>query len=154
MWKSPWLTVHTPPVIPANTTTTTLEAVWAVCAGIWPDAVALPGSVEVFDKAVLAVPADVARNILAAGGTSPPIEQAILSLVQYDPAVEITLHTDESYLPKNKAHWREFNYRADMSPEGFVDTFEVPHPAISPNCGHCLPPHTPTPTSIHPPARS
>jgi hypothetical protein len=69
------------------------------------------GVSEDFDGVVLAVGANVARSLLGRGGTSSHWEQFLLQLVQYGEMVEMILHTDRSFLPAARRHWRSFHFR-------------------------------------------
>ena len=61
---------------------------------------------ERFDHVVLATHSDIARAIL--GSSATPGEAAALEAIAYQPN-DIYLHTDESYMPRNKAAWASWN---------------------------------------------
>lgn len=69
------------------------------------------GVSEDFDGVVLAVGANVARSLLGHGGTSSHWEQYLLQQVQYGEMIEMILHTDKSFLPAERRHWRSFNFK-------------------------------------------
>lgn len=74
--------------------------------------VTVAGETAYYDGVVFGVAANVAKDLLAAGGTSNPFEQFTLGQIAYDSEQRIVLHTDESPLPTDPAKQRHFNYWA------------------------------------------
>lgn len=68
------------------------------------------GLIGVYDHVVMACHADQALGILGSGATAT--ERELLSCFPYE-ANRVVLHTDASVMPKRKAAWACWNYRAD-----------------------------------------
>lgn len=75
------------------------------------------GSVELFDQVVMACHSDQALRILGDAATAD--ERSLLSQIRYQPN-RVVLHSDESFMPRNKRCWQSWVYlqetRADGSP--------------------------------------
>jgi len=71
---------------------------------------------ERFDEVILAVHSDQALRLLA---DPSPAERGILGAIPYQPN-EAILHTDPTILPRRRAAWSSWNYRAPQDREGVV----------------------------------
>lgn len=69
------------------------------------------GSSDIFDAVILAVQADISKELLRRGGTSSMWEQAVLKQVAYDGSSNMVLHTDRSFLPDDPKYWKNFNFQ-------------------------------------------
>ncbi len=78
------------------------------------EVVAADGSRHRFDKAVLATHADTSCRLLQ---DASPGEREVLSAFRYA-ANTITLHTDESVMPRSRRAWASWNYRVDALADG------------------------------------
>ena len=76
------------------------------------------GSVEVFDKVIFASHAD---QTLAMLKDATETERALLGAFKYQPNTAV-LHTDASFMPKEKRCWASWNYRIAPGPDGSVKT--------------------------------
>ncbi|MCU0453865.1 MAG: FAD-dependent oxidoreductase [Bacteroidetes bacterium] len=72
------------------------------------------GSLERFDKVVLAGHADESLEILDA---PTDMERRLLSAFTFQPNTA-TLHTDESVMPRTRLAWSSWNYRTDAASDG------------------------------------
>ena len=74
------------------------------------------GSTEVFDKVILACHGDQALRLLA---DPTEMESRLLGQFSYQPNA-VTLHTDESVMPRTRRCWASWNYRMARRPDGGV----------------------------------
>jgi uncharacterized protein len=69
------------------------------------------GHIESFDLVISAAHGDQALELLS---SPTPLEQELLSPFHYQPNKAV-LHTDESFMPKNRRCWASWNYRIEGS---------------------------------------
>lgn len=72
------------------------------------------GSVEDFDKVILACHGDQALALLA---DPAELETRLLSCFKYQPN-DVTLHTDASVMPRTRRCWASWNYRMERAADG------------------------------------
>lgn len=72
------------------------------------------GSMEVYDKVILACHGDQALRLLA---DPTEMESRLLGEFTYQPNA-VTLHTDESVMPRTRRCWASWNYRIARRPDG------------------------------------
>jgi len=76
------------------------------------------GSAEVFDKVIFASHADQTLRMLK---DATDTERALLGAFKYQPNTAV-LHTDASFMPKEKRCWASWNYRIVPGSDGSVKT--------------------------------
>ena len=80
----------------------------------WARVSSADGRDRVFDKVILASHADETLEMLV---DATPAEQRLLTPFQYQTNT-ITLHTDDSFMPRTPLCWASWNYRIEQEPEG------------------------------------
>ncbi len=72
------------------------------------------GTVERFDRVILAVHADLALRLLA---DAQPLEREILGAIQFQPN-DAVLHTDDALMPRRRAAWAAWNFHVGPAGQG------------------------------------